>query len=468
VIADGGTDSRRALGTQAGTAARPRPIAPSSRLRALVKRVLPRTLLGRSLLMILLPLLILEGVALQVFYGSHIEVVSRRMSGSVADELGFTLDLMNRFPGAENSEWILGRARSRFSLDITLDPGARLTDRKSVNVFGPMDDDLRAALTETLHLPFFMDWTSDTRDVLVQVQVADGVLEVRAPRKRLYVMTFYLFVLWVVGVAALVFGIAALFMRNQVRAIRRLAAAAEAFGLGRDAGAIKPEGALEVRRAATAFNRMQERIHRFLVQRTEMLAGVSHDLRTPLTRLRLALAMLPARAELRDDVAEMTADVAEMERMIGAYLAFARGEGTEQAEPVDLSALLEDVAARARRGGADIALDVPTELTLPLRADAARRAITNLVDNARRHARHVVLAAAPHGQRGVQVTVDDDGPGISPERRESVFRPFESGASDGTGLGLTIARDIVRAHGGDIVLEESPLGGLRARIRLPV
>jgi two-component system osmolarity sensor histidine kinase EnvZ len=331
-----------------------------------------------------------------------------------------------------------------------------------------MDDDLRAALTETLHLPFVMDWASDARDVLVQVQVADGVLEVRAPRKRLYVMTFYLFVLWVVGVAALVFGIAALFMRNQVRAIRRLAAAAEAFGLGRDAGAIKPEGALEVRRAATAFNRMQERIHRFLVQRTEMLAGVSHDLRTPLTRLRLALAMLPARAEMRDDIAEMTADVAEMERMIGAYLAFARGEGTEQAEPVDLSALLEDVAARARRGGADIALDVPTELMLPLRADAARRAITNLVDNARRHARHVVLAAAPQGQRDVQVTVDDDGPGIPPEQRESVFRPFESGAIDGTGLGLTIARDIVRAHGGDIVLEESPLGGLRARIRLPV
>ena len=132
------------------------------------------------------------------------------------------------------------------------------------------------------------------------------------------------------------FGIAALFMRNQVRAIRRLAAAAEAFGLGRDIGPIRPEGATEVRQAATAFNRMQERIRRFLQQRTEMLAGVSHDLRTPLTRLRLALAMLPAREELRQDVAEMQADVEEMERMIGGYLAFARGEGTEQAEPVNL------------------------------------------------------------------------------------------------------------------------------------
>jgi two-component system osmolarity sensor histidine kinase EnvZ len=200
-----------------------------------------------------------------------------------------------------------------------------------------------------------------------------------------------------------------------------------------------------------------------------MLAGVSHDLRTPLTRLRLALAMIPATPALKQDVAEMTADVEEMERMIGGYLAFARGEGAEQAEPLDLAAMLEEVATAARRaGGAEIALDLPKSLTLPLRADAMRRAITNLMDNARRHARHVLLAAAPHGERAVQVTVDDDGPGISANRRESVFRPFESSASGGTGLGLTIARDIIRAHGGDIVLEDSPLGGLRARIRLPV
>jgi two-component system osmolarity sensor histidine kinase EnvZ len=199
-----------------------------------------------------------------------------------------------------------------------------------------------------------------------------------------------------------------------------------------------------------------------------MLAGVSHDLRTPLTRMRLALAMLPSDEALRQDIAEMTADVEEMDRMIGGYIAFARGEGVEQAEPVDLSAVLEEVAAGARRAGATVVLDVPEQLTLSLRADAVRRAITNLVDNARRHARHVTLGAASMGTRNVQVTVDDDGPGIPPDRRESVFRPFESGAVGGTGLGLTIARDIVRAHGGDIMLEDSPLGGLRARIRLPV
>jgi two-component system osmolarity sensor histidine kinase EnvZ len=176
--------------------------------------------------------------------------------------------------------------------------------------------------------------------------------------------------------------------------------------------------------------------------------------------------MLPVREEQREDLADMTADLEEMERMIGGYLSFARGEGQEQAQPVDLSAMLGDVAAGARRAGAEVALDAPGGLTLLLRPDALRRAMTNLVDNARRHAHRIALSALPGG-RNVEVLVDDDGPGIAPERRESVFRPFETGGG-GTGLGLTIARDIVRAHGGDILLEESPMGGLRARIRLPL
>jgi len=346
-------------------------------------------------------------------------------------------------------------------------PGATLEPLPRVNIPGPMDDDLAAALQTKAARPFTMDWTSDSRAVLLRVQLRDGVLEVEAPRKRLYPSTIYIFVLWVVGTASLLFGIAALFLRNQVRAIRRLADAAEAFGIGRERGPIKPEGATEVRQAAAAFNRMQARIQRFLTQRTEMLAGVSHDLRTPLTRLRLALAMLPKTPELETDTADMATDVAEMERMIAGYLAFARGEVAEQAQPVDLTAMLEDVASAARRSGAKVELDSPAGLTLKLRPGAARRAVTNLVDNARRHASRVQLSVQPQG-RSVLVLVDDDGPGIAPDRRESVFKPFESGADDGTGLGLTIARDIARAHGGEIHLEESPLGGLRARLRLPV
>ena len=434
---------------------------------AAIKRFFPRSLLGRSLLMILLPLVLLQAVALQIYYGSHLDLVSRRLSGGVVGEIAYTLDLLRQFPDPADRPWILGDASRRFDLTIDIETGATLRNAKPVNILGPMDDDLTAALKETFTVPFTTDWVSEPHSVLIRLQTPDGVLTVTAPRKRLYTGTIFLFVGWVVGTALFVFLIAAMFMRNQVRAIRRLAAAADAFGRGRDLGMIKPEGATEVRQAASAFNRMQERIRRFLLQRTEMLAGVSHDLRTPLTRLKLALAMLPVRDETQQDVAEMQADVEEMDRMIGGYLAFARGEGAEQAEPVNLSSMLEEVAASARRAGADVSLDAPAALTLSLRVDAVRRAITNLVDNARRHARHVALAATPQG-RAVTVTVDDDGPGISPERRESVFRPFESSEAGGTGLELTIARDIVRAHGGEIVLEESPLGGLRARIRLPV
>jgi two-component system osmolarity sensor histidine kinase EnvZ len=432
-----------------------------------LKRMMPRSLLGRSLLMILIPLLALQVVTFQVFYGSHVDIESRRLTSAIAGEIALTTQLLDRFPGKPNHDWILGRARQRLGLEINLEPGAKLSNIRSTNILGPMDDDLEAALRQAFDSPFRMDWTSDPQSVLISIQVADGVVHVVAPRKRLYSTTIYLFVPWVAGSGLLLFCVAALFMRNQVRGIRRLAFAAEAFGVGRDIPPIHPEGATEVRQAAAAFNRMQDRIRRFLSQRTEMLAGVSHDLRTPLTRLRLALAMLPKDEAWRGDVVEMTEDVEEMERMIGGYLAFARGEGTEQARPTDLSAMLADVAVAARRGGANIEIDVPETMTVSLRADAVKRAITNLVDNARRHAGRVMVSAVAR-ERSVSVNVDDDGPGIAAEKREDVFRPFQSDSIGGTGLGLTIARDIVRAHGGDIWLEESPLGGLRARVRLPV
>ena len=433
-------------------------------MRLGIKRLLPRSLLGRSLLIILLPLVVLQGVAFTIFYGSYLDVTSRRLAFAIAGEVAQAIELMHRFPGGENRDWILWSAWQRLEVPMRYAPGMTLDGKPWVNQPGPMDDDLAVALQNKVGRPFTMDWTSDPRNVDIQIQLPDGVLEVEAPRKRLYTSTLYLFVLWLAGSALLLFMIAALFMRNQVRAIRRLAAAAELFGMGRDRGPIKLEGASEVRQAAAAFNRMQARISRFLTQRTEMLAGVSHDLRTPLTRLRLALAMLPRGME--EDVADMTGDLAEMERMIGGYLSFARGEGQEQAHPVDLSTILGDAAAGARRAGAEVAMEVPAGLTVLLRPDALRRAVTNLLDNARRHARRIAVSALP-GERNVEVLVDDDGPGIAPDRRESVFRAFETGGG-GTGLGLTIARDIVRAHGGDIMLEQSPMGGLRARIRLPL
>jgi two-component system osmolarity sensor histidine kinase EnvZ len=329
---------------------------------------------------------------------------------------------------------------------------------------GPVDQDLADSLATHLHRPFNVAWYTAPAYIRVNVQMVDGVLSMQVPRKHLYVGTLYLFLVWLIGTAVILAGISALFLRTQVRGIRRLAVAAEAFGMGRDPGPIRPEGAMEVRRAANAFNRMQERLRRFLAQRTIMLAGVSHDLRTPLTRLRLTLAMLPELPPA--DLAEMTSDIEEMEKLIGTYLAFARGEGNEGAAPTDLAILLDEVASSARRAGARITCEMPENLFVTLRPEAMRRAIVNLLDNARRHARNVALSALQVSERTVRIIIDDDGPGIPLSQRETLFRPFESSAG-GTGLGLAIARDIVGAHGGNIILADSPLGGLRAIIELP-
>ena len=437
-----------------------------------VRRLLPRSLLGRSLLILLIPLVVTQGISLELFYGSHLNVVSRRLSGAVAGEITQTLLLLERTHRESDRRWLLQSAATQFQLGMTMRPHARLEKGRSTNVLGPMDEDLAAALAQ-IGLPFTADWISDPHTVEIQIQLPDGVLDVAAPRKRLDVGPIWIFVAWVAGSALLLFIVAALFMRNQVRAIRRLARAAEAFGMGRDPGPIRPEGAQEVRKAASAFNRMQERILRFVAQRTAMLAGVSHDLRTPLTRLRLTLAMLPQNGvvmaeSLAPDVGEMVADIEEMDRMIEGYLSFARGEGAEQAEPVCLPMLLDEVAAAAGRAGA-VVLSVQTGPMpdIVLRQGAIRRVLANLLENARRHGGRIRIAAAAEA-RWVVLLIDDDGPGIPDHKREQVFRAFESGDGGGTGLGLTIARDIIQAHGGDIWLERSPLGGLRARIRLPI
>jgi two-component system osmolarity sensor histidine kinase EnvZ len=440
-----------------------------------LRAFMPRGLLGRSLLIILLPLLILQGVALQIFYGSHLDVISRRLAAAVAGELSFVIELLQRDPTPESRAWVFREAAWRFDLALAFEPGATLAaapERATSLPLLPLEGDLAQAMTERVQRPFDADWVSDPRSVIIRVQLPDGVLHAEAPRKRLFSGTLYLFMIWLVGSSLLLFLVAALFMKNQVRAIRRLAGAAEAFGLGRDIGPIKPEGAAEVRQAAHAFNRMQERIRRFVAQRTEMLAGISHDLRTPLTRMRLGLAVLPRTEEEEGDIAALTEDVEEMERMVAAYLAFARGEGGEQPRPADLAEIVRDVAQKARRDGAEVAVEAPVSLVLPLRADALRRCLANLLDNARKHARRIAVAVAEvpreTGHAWAQVTVDDDGPGIPEAQREEAFRPFATLSAGGTGLGLAIARDIARAHGGDIVLEESPLGGLRARVRLPV
>ncbi|MFT9026355.1 ATP-binding protein [Acetobacter indonesiensis] len=437
-----------------------------------VRRVLPRSLLGRSLLIVFIPLLVTQAISLELFYGNFLKVVSRRLSDGVSSEIVLSLNALERLHKQSDKEWFVAQARDHLQLIETWRPGAKLRRFGFNHVLGPMDEDLAHALESAIDYPFFVNWKQDPHTVKISIQLSDGVLEVEAPRKRLDMGQIWLFVAWALGSSLLLFTIASLFMRNQVRAIRRLAKGAEQFGLGRDIGPIKPEGAQEVRKAAVAFNRMQDRIFRFVSQRTGVLAGVSHDLRTPLTRIRLSLAMMPrvgtVKAEdIREDVDDMINDVAEMEHMIDSYLSFARGEGAETPTVVELAPFVEDVVSAAKRTGARIqAVSIQKNLQVMMRPDAMRRALTNLLDNARRHGGAITLTARASSE-GACILVDDDGPGISADRREAVFRAFESGRGGGTGLGLTISRDIVRAHGGDMELDVSPSGGLRVKIFLP-
>jgi two-component system, OmpR family, osmolarity sensor histidine kinase EnvZ len=293
------------------------------------------------------------------------------------------------------------------------------------------------------------------------------VMRVLARRNQAYASNSHIFLVWMGASSFVLLGIAILFLRNQIRPILRLAEAAEGLGKGREIE-FRPRGAREVRQAGHAFLEMKRRIERNIEQRTTMLNGVSHDLRTILTRFKLSLALLKQTPEVED----LKRDVDEMSRMLEGYLAFARGASSEQAVATDLRQLLEEVQTDAERQGHVTELDIVGDPMVIVRPDAFRRLLFNLVGNAARHGETIEISAN-HETRWLVLHVDDDGPGIPAEMREEVFKPFvrldEARNQDegGSGLGLAIARDVARSHGGDIVLGDSPLGGLRATVRLP-
>jgi two-component system osmolarity sensor histidine kinase EnvZ len=434
-----------------------------------LKRFLPKSLLGRSLLILMVPLVLLQVIATFVFYERHWSTVTQGLARSLAGDIALAVGYIEDHPRAADRQWIIDAASSRMALRLDFAPGATLPGDGPNHDPDEVERMLTPMLQERVQHPFNVDTAEVDRDLEVKVQLPDGVLTATTSRKRLFSATTYIFVLWMVGSSLVLFAVATIFMRNQVRPIRRLAAAAKSFGKGRDVPGYRPSGASEVRQASEAFIEMRDRIKRQIAQRTEMLAGVSHDLRTPLTRMKLQLAMLGRRREIE----ELESDVDEMERMVEGYLAFARGEGTGPPEPHDISALLAQVVSGARRDGTRIELDTEDDLVVPVRFDAFNRCIGNLLANAARYGGHVQVHAGRH-QDSVEILVDDDGPGIPPDEREAVFRPFyrldpsRNPETGGVGLGLTIARDVARGHGGELQLDDSPLGGLRARVRLPM
>ncbi|QDH25729.1 HAMP domain-containing protein [Neokomagataea tanensis] len=425
------------------------------------------------MLIVLVPLLVTQSIVLALFYGTYLHTVSRRLSGGVTGEIMLVTSSI-AVPMADPARAnYLAEAQRTTQLQFRYLPNERLAKHGTNHIFGPIDDVFARTLQQRLGRPFLVEWFPKRHIVDVRIQLPGGVLGVYVPSKRLSIGPIWVFVVWVSSTSVLLFVIAGIFMRNQVRAVRRLAHAAELFGLGRDAGAIRPQGAREVRQAAVAFNRMRERVNRFVAQRTSVLAGVSHDLRTPLARLRLSLAMLPSKGmvkaeDIQADVSDMVQDLVDMERLIESYLSFARGEGAEKPVPTDINRLLNEVAtATERSGGRVVEVVGCEEQEVLLRPDAMWRAVSNLADNARRHGGSSVRFEARMTQRWVEITVEDAGPGLDSEKLEEARQRLASGSRLGNGLGLTIVRDVVQAHGGFMRLDKSKLGGLSVTLSLP-
>jgi len=430
---------------------------------------MPKGLYARALLIIILPMVILQSAIALVFMERHWQLVTFRLSEAVTQDIAALIDIHRDF-GAfdpENSK-LEQIARTRLNLEAEVLPAGPLPQALPKPFFSLVDRAMSSEIEKLIKKPFWIDTVGRSDFIEVRIDMGDAILRVVAHRSQAYASNVHIFIVWMVGTSAVLILVAILFMRNQIRPILALADAAEEFGKGRDAE-FRPRGAREVRRATYAFLEMKRRIERAMEQRTTMLNGVSHDLRTILTRFKLSLALLGKEAE----VEELSGDVDEMQRMLEAYLAFARGEIGETAAATHIPALLETLRQESERLGHETQVVYAGEPVATVRPDAFKRCLSNLLNNALRHGRKISLEGSCD-EKFLVIHVDDDGPGIPAPLREDVFRPFvrldEARNQDkgGTGLGLSIARDVARAHGGDVFLARSPLGGLRATVRVPV
>lgn len=442
------------------------------KLKRMWKNIAPQTLFGRSLLILITPVFLTVSIGLFVFFDRHWSTTTSRMAYAIAGEISLINDTWAKADSPDEKLQLIRSANQKLGFILLSRENQKIPKTKSLNVPG-IGDVLRDALKDKLGQPFSISPYTDGNDndwILVNIQTPNGVLEIDVPQKRLFSVTTYVFLLFMIGSGLLLVLIAVVFMRNQIRPIKNLAYAAEQFGKGIDSPSFKASGAREVRQAALSFLEMRDRLKRQIKQRTEMLAGVSHDLRTPLTRLKLQLAMLPP----SNDVDLMHEDITAMERMIASYLDFAKGESLESPLLCNLNDLLQQSITDAQRQGQDVTAELPENpVVVAVRPHAMLRVFGNILDNARLYAQ-ASWVTLNKLSRNAEIIFDDAGPGIPVHLREDVFKPFHRLDSsrnqdiEGTGLGLTIARDIVQSHGGTLKLDTSPQGGLRLIITLPL
>ena len=438
---------------------------------AFIKRkCLPKTLFFRTMLLIFVPLVVVQIVSIYAFLDGNWKKVGRRLSDNLASNMAFVIKMHN-----ENADFeqIQRNASTIYGLDVTYYSNEdkhsvwRENKKKSPLVTGF----LNAALQQQFPMADTEIFVEDHHSKLnILVDTDKGLYVFETSVKNIFSTSIFGFVLWMIGSALLLFVVATLFLRVQVRSISQLANAAEDFGKGINTK-FKPYGSVEVRRAGLAFTKMKERIMRQISERTQMLAGVSHDLRTPLTRMKLQMAMLPDSKENQ----EFVQDINEMEKMLDGYLAFVSGEGGEKTSFVDLNEVVTSIINKYRKNSnAMIRYSTNYDVSaIQGREQALRRAITNVIENAFHYGKTIAVKLESDNKR-LELSVDDDGPGIPPEKRDDVFKAFyrvegsRNKDTGGVGLGLSIAKDVIVSHGGSIQLSDSELGGLRVLISIPL
>ena len=441
------------------------------RFNQFLERHMPEGLFARSMIILVAPMVLLQSIMTGLILDRHSDNVTRILARSFARDISLLVQL---YEESDKNEAAVTRieqlANTRLALGLTIQRDGVLPEPLPQPWFSFVDNRLTRYLTLETGKPFWIDSQGNEGYVDIRVEVEKGIVFRLLTRENRARATSTLLLLMLMLLSSiLLLGIATIFLRNQVRPITDLAKAAQSFGTGRDTGNFTPRGAREVRQAGEAFVDMRDRITRQVQQRTAMLAGVSHDLRTILTRFKLELAFLGDGPK----VTPLKEDVDEMQRMLEAYIAFVKGDGGERPSEVDLSALILAAVRTIERDGARVTTDVPQDRTVRVKPNAFRRLLSNLLGNAVRHASLVWVTAEVSG-RQLTLTIDDNGPGIPADKRADAFRPFvrlddaRNLDETGTGLGLAIALDIARAHGGELRLENSPKGGLRAILQIPL
>ncbi|WP_018897403.1 ATP-binding protein [Rhizobium sp. 2MFCol3.1] len=434
----------------------------------LLRRQLPKGLYVRSLIIIIMPMVLLQSVVAAVFMERHWQMVTQRLSMAVTADIAAIIQMIETYPQDTDYSEATRIARDQLGLQISIEPDGELPPPRIKPFFSILDGILSDEIRDQIKRPFWIDTVGDSNLVEVRVKLDGKILRVLAKRNQTYASNTHIFIVWMVGASLVLITISILFLRGQIRPIQKLAAAAESFGKGQKAENFYPRGADEVRRAGLAFILMRERIERQMEQRTAMLTGVSHDLRTILTRFKLQLAL----AGDNPDLQGMSDDVNDMQSMLEAYMAFARSEVEEDVGELKLSELLLKLEPDFALHKKTLTYSIDGDDDIEVRPNAFTRLVTNLASNARRYAKTLNIEAK-HGAKWLTIVFDDDGPGIPEQNREDVFKPFfrldeaRNLDASGTGLGLAIARDIARSHGGNVTLGDSPLGGLRAVIRIP-